>query len=477
MLARTTFGDFLRPAFQIFFLALMLASSGFAQTPLRGSVAQPPAPFRGSSWLGAPAWLQFSVEHRARFEHLANDFRVTARGNSTALVLRTTARVEFDYAPVFVALEVLDARAYATSATPLNAGIVNPFDLLQAHLGVRRAGLVLDNDQFSLKLGRLTIDLGSRRLLARNAFRNTINTFTGIDVQYVSQAQHLFRVFSVLPVQRAPSEAAALATNQFQLDQDNTDQLLSGLFVASKPFLEQLRVEAYLLTLFERDAPNAASSNRRLFTPGFRVMRAPVVGAFDFQFEAMLQLGVSRATAQATDTRDLAHRAYSIHATVGFKPDTVFSLRVALQYDFASGDSDSQDQVNGRFDSLFGARRFEFGPTGLYGALARTNLSSPGLRVEVAPLKQLDALVAYRPAWLASASDAWAPSGLVDKTGASGAFIGHQIEGQARFNVLPGNVSLEVGAAWLIRGQFAREAPGAKASDSVYVYTQLTGTL
>lgn len=82
----------------------------------------------------------------------------------------------------------------------------------------------------------------------------------------------------------------------------------------------------------------------------------------------------------------------------------------------------------------------------------------------------LDAFVAYRPVWLAEARDAWVATGVRDATGASGDFVGQQIEARVRFRV-PGNVSLDVGFAHLFRGRFARRAPNANPSgDPSYVY-------
>ncbi len=191
----------------------------------------------------------------------------------------------------------------------------------------------------------------------------------------------------------------------------------------------------------------------------------------------MLQLGTSRASKKATDTTDLTHRAASVHASGGYRLDVAWSPRLALQYDFASGDGDPGDERNGRFDPLFGARRFELGPTGIFGAFARSNISSPGLRVEVAPHKKVDAFAGYRLYWLASARDEWTTAKLVDPSGSSGTFVGHQLEARVRWNVLPKNLSFEVGGAYLIRGEFATDAPLARSASPVFFYSQVTGTI
>jgi hypothetical protein len=113
----------------------------------------------------------------------------------------------------------------------------------------------------------------------------------------------------------------------------------------------------------------------------------------------------------------------------------------------------------------------------MWGAIARSNLHSPGVRVEVAPHHTLDAFAAYRAVWLASPRDAWTTAPLVDRSGASGAFVGHQLEARVRWSPLPRNVTLEVGGAWLAQGAFLKSVPGARGSDSVYAYAQLVTAL
>jgi hypothetical protein len=119
---------------------------------------------------------------------------------------------------------------------------------------------------------------------------------------------------------------------------------------------------------------------------------------------------------------------------------------------------------------LFGARRLDFGPTGIYGPFARSNINSPGLRVGIAPHRTFEAFTAYRLFWLASATDSWGPAGVRDATGSSGRFVGEHVEVMGRWTPIP-NFVLEVGAAYLRAGEFARTAG---THDAAYVYTQTT---
>lgn len=51
------------------------------------------------------------------------------------------------------------------------------------------------------------------------------------------------------------------------------------------------------------------------------------------------------------------------------------------------------------------------------------------------------------------------------------------LEGRLRYQPFADNLGLEIGAAYLVRGRFAKEAEGGRAAPAAFVYTQLTGTL
>lgn len=438
--------------------------------------ADEPPPWRLGDALGAPGWLTLGLEHRVRFEHLENDFRAMDPGDPTALVMRTLVRAEVEHAWLVAKIELLDARAYASDDTPLNTTIVNPLDLLAGYAGIRLEGVVVDGDVLAVAMGRMTLDVGSRRLVARNEYRNTINAFTGVDVQWEDADERALRAFAVMPVQRLPTDAEALADNDLELDREITDALLWGAFGAM-PLGADVRVEGYVFGLHERDADDAPSANRQLITPGFRVLRAPAVRRLDVQLEAMLQLGTARASTASSETEDLPVRAASLHVSTGYTLDGAWQPRLSLAYDFASGDRDPTDDELERFDPLFGARRFELGPTSLYGAIARSNVSSPGVRVAVAPHARVEAFAAYRLVWLASARDAWTTAGVRDPSGEAGSFVGQQIEARVRWHAVPKNLALELDVAYLRRGRFAREAPGTRDAPAAYIAAQLTATI
>ncbi len=434
------------------------------------------SPWRAAEALGAPSWLRLGVEHRARVERLSPDFSAGSRGDVAALSLRTLLRLEVRGARVWAGLELDDSRAFANHDGALTPTIVDPLDVLQAYVGVKDDGLLTEGDEASLTVGRFTVDLGSRRLVARNDFRNTVNSFTGVDARW-RLGPHSLRALAVVPVVRLPANPGPLARGELARDRENPGVLLWSLLFATDALAPRLLLESYVIGLHERDTSDFQSNDRRLVTPGARVVRAPAVGAVDWNVEVMAQLGTSRATSSSRDRAELRHRAGSVHLELGHRLDAPWRPRGALLFDVATGDNDPHDGAQGRFDPLFGARRFDFGPTGLWGPLSRGNLVSPGARLEASPAGAIELVATAREAWLASSRDAWVGAGVRDPSGDSGSFVGHHLDARARWAALPGNLVLEAGGALLVRGRFAREARGAPQGDPVYVYLQAAGTL
>lgn len=424
----------------------------------------------------APPNLRVSGSYRVRYEAQDGRYRAGETGSDQILVERLLLAVEYKFGDVFVGAELQDSRAQlADAGTPLGTDDSNAFELLQAHLGYSGEGVLMPGDRLRARLGRVTIDGGSRRLVARNAFRNTISAFTGLDVEWSSASGYSAHAFYTLPVDRRPRSAATgLLDNEVDLDEESTRQRFWGVFLAKEDWLLGAAGQVYLVGLQEKDRPEVPTLNRNLFTPGWRLLRAPEKGSFDFDWESTLQFGKSSPSTAANAAR-LAHTAHFHHAEIGYTWDHSWSPRVAVQFDFASGDSDPGDGRNGRFDTLFGARRWEFGPTGIFGFIQRSNLISPGLRVEGRPNSRLRLLGAYRPAFLAQSRDAIVTAGVQDVSGASGRFAGQQIEGELRFDVLPGNVRFETGFAYLEKGRFLEQAPNAPdLRDVIYGFSQLT---
>ncbi|MCU0655182.1 MAG: alginate export family protein [Polyangiaceae bacterium] len=419
-----------------------------------------------------PAWLRAGAQQRTRLLSFLDSPRPGSPASMRALELRSQLQLEVRRSSLIAGLEVMDSRAFTTRGAPVNNTISNALDVLQGYVGLRGEDLLVRGDQWQVQVGRMTLDLGNRRLVARNDFRNTINAFTGVHGLWTGPGGALrLRLFGFLPVIRRPSDAASLEDNEIERDRETFDQMFGGLVVETRTFSAQDRAEWYLLALRERDGTDAPTSDRRLLTPGARLLRRSRPGQPDYQVEVALQGGQSRASNRADDRQDLEHRAFFVHGSVG--QNLRWPVRVSLHYDHASGDQGSKDGKNQRFDTLFGARRFDLGPTSFYGLLARSNLRSPGLRVEAWSGLSWDAMLMGRLAWLDQPQDGWVGVGLRD-TSAASSFLGRQLEGRFRWHPLPGRLTLDTGLAVLQRGAFGAQGRPTEPVWFFYTQSQLT---
>ncbi len=472
------------------FILGLLVLSGLSSSGTRSATAETefPKPYRmensdmrsGSPEISLnktanlPDWASVEVQHRSRFETLDNPFRARATGGDQVLSQRTLVQGELRFSQNFkLNAELQDSRAqFADSATLLNNTMVDAAELLETNLQWNAENLFGDGSKSVLRVGRLTMDVENRRLVARNRFRNTLNSFSGLDWIWQAGNGNLARLFYTLPIDRLPDQRNQIANNVSAIDRENIHRRFWGFLVSSPNLPWGNKGEFYLFGLNEEDAPNLPTLNRNIYTPGMRIFRPTAKGGFDYELSSNIQFGTSRAT--VTDTRDLDHFAHLHHAETGYTFAGSWSPRFLLEYDYASGDADSRDGKNGAFDALYG-KATEYSPSSIYSAFVRTNLSGPGIRLETRPDKTIKTLLSYRPYWLAESTGAWAgASGLQDITGQSSSFLGHQTTLQAKWQVLP-NLLLDGGVTYLREGDFQKTVPNApREGNTIFAYIAAT---
>jgi hypothetical protein len=423
--------------------------------------------------LKLPSWLSMSLEQRTRYETMDGQYKSGGIGGDQGIPLQTTLAMEARLGGFRIGGEFMDARQFGSdSGSGVNNTHVDGVDLIQGYLAWSDQNTLFSGLGTEVVVGRQTLNFGSRRLVARNVFRNTINSFEALKLRVVDYDHWQLNAFVSLPVNRYPTASADILDGQQQFDRADGRTWFSGAFLEMYNIAWNVNAEAYLYHLDEGDSRLNQTRNRRYFTPGMRFYIKPAKSEFDFSLEAIGQFGTVRASTNASDGKDLQHEAWYEHIDVGYTFDTAWKPRLAVEYDYASGDKNPNDGKDQRFDTLYGARRFDYGPTGIYGAFSRTNLNTPDYKFAFSPLKDVQTTFTHRFFWLAQSTDSWGSSGLQDRTGSSGDFIGHQLEITSRWDV-NSSLNLETGWTHLFKGQFAKNAPTAPVGEDVdYFFVQ-----
>lgn len=455
---------------------LILALLGTAATAAPVAAQQEQQqPFTLQRALGDPGRLKISGSVRGRYEVLGNQFRPGIDRNDDLFVLRSSLFAEYDGGPIRIGGEIVDSRAYfADAGSSISTSEVNALELIQGYVGLDLGDALGDGSATSIEVGRFTMDLGSRRLAGRNNFRNTTNAFAGVRAEFRGADKSELTLFYSLPLNRLPNGKQAILDNQVKWDRESFDVAFWGGFLNKPGLAGPANLDLYFFGLNEKDSPDYPTRDRQLYTPGIRLFADPKPGSTDFEFEGAYQFGrTSTGTIANAPERNVS--AYLLHAEIGHQFDAPWKPRLSFEYDLASGDGAGDSY--GRFDGLYGARRSDYGPTSIFGPLGRSNLSSPGVRLEVTPDRRWDGFAMYRANWLDSASDSFASTGVRDPAGASGKFAGHQLEGRVRYWIVPGLLRLDSGGALFFNGRFLNEAPNANGfGNPAYGYFDLTAS-
>lgn len=472
-------------------------------------------------------WLDLGFEHRARYESRQNDFRRAQENIDDPILLRTRAYVGLKNIldPFRFAVEVQDSRRNNSdyngstdrrlSNDPKD---IDHADFIQAYLELYYKDTIFGKDDlgnsrpFWIRGGRLAWEDLDRRLIARNEWRNTTNSFQGIRANIGEKKNDWqLEAFAVQPVQRFAN----------QLDEVDHAQHFYGLVGDWRGWSEYVTIQPYYFYLKQDGskvkydgngseysdrsvslAPTAAYTplqqaraqiDREIQTGGIRVFGVIPGTQWDYDASYNKQWGhVQRFIGSNVATGryiSVDHDAYAYNAEIGYTFNKhAWKPRLSGSYGVASGDrvssgSNATDTSDSQgFDRLFGFAR----PWSNNDYIQMNNVRAAKVRAEFDPkvpfLENVKVDTGFSWYRLDSSTDRWAAgNNLVDITGRSGTDLGKEFDLRVRFP-LNQYASLNLGYAHFWAGDFVKNAikiasnnnDPTRSLDSNFFYTELT---
>ena len=373
--------------------------------PARADGAADGAP-DGDATAGAVPHLKISGSQRTRYERLDPQFRRGFDDSDQVVALQTSVVFDWSYDAFQVVGEIMDSRGEINDEGSFLTNTVDTLEPIQAYVAWHKKGVFEDSGNSTLRVGRFTLDLGKRRLIGRNRYRNTANNFLGADWDWRDSEGRNLRIFYLMPMLIEPADAASQLANDVALDHTARGTRLIGAYYQLPPFADKSVVETYLLD-YDVDPPSGNLAVAAHWTAaGARAYRVPKpTGGWGYEAEAVWEWGRAGGTLNGVTRSNLEQNAYLVHLETSFAFDARMRPTLLLRYDYASGDKDPNDTTIERFNSLFGARSFDFGPTNIYGPISRSNINTPSLRLNLAPKARWQSTLAYRWVFLAQARD------------------------------------------------------------------------
>ncbi|MDO8894911.1 MAG: alginate export family protein [Nitrosomonas sp.] len=401
----------------------------------------------GNDWL-----LSFGGNFWYRYTH-ETDSRLNAAGtNNDFHMLRTRFHADLWYKDkVRLFAEGIDARAFGSELPPLVTDR-NHADILNLFTDIKVASV--NNGPVYVRVGRQEMLYGSQRLISTLDWVNTRRTFQGVKAFWRTPTWDV-DAFWMRP----------MVIEKGNVDNWDTQQNFYGLWATNKPKPGHL-VDLYFLSLDNNRnlssanvlAGNILQGNSNLHTLGGRF-----AGNFDnllYELEGMYQFG---------QRSNLDISAFAVATGVGYRLPLPMNPQGWIRYDFASGDSKSNDGRSNTFNQLFPFGHYYMG---FLDRVGRQNIHDINAQFTLHPMPWVTFISQYHRFYLANNTDyLYNAAGLAtmrDPTGQSGSHVGDEIDFRANFHVSR-HQDVLVGYSKLFSGNYLeKQRPGISA-DLFYV--------
>ncbi len=462
-------------------IALLITASAFAGAPT------PTRPAESKGLTFADGVLTLDLEQRFRFEARSNnrDFDDRLNDDNDDSWLLSRSRIGIAMRPAswlkFYA-QGQDTREW-NSERPNIPGVRgteggDSFDLRLAYVELGD----LKSFPLSLTLGRQALSYGDRRLLADSQWANFGRTFDAAKLRWQPAKGWTLDAFAGRPVQ--------IKEDTFN-DSDSADNLI-GLYLTTEALGFQT-TDLYALhrdkaddqpdldPVNKLDARGAGSGPaQRTTTIGTRWKSTPgALGNWDYTAEFAYQFGDvwtgNRSTAK------LDHRAFATHTNVGYTfADAQWKPRLALEYNYATGDKNPGDGRSQSFQNLFASNHEKYG---FIDEFSWRNLHNARLSLSAKPVKNVDVTLDYHAFWLAEPTDYWfrangtstlrtkTPAGRDVRTVGASNFAGHEVDLTVKWKATD-HLTVETGYSHFFAGSYLKDTgPG---DDADFAYVQAT---
>ena len=434
-------------------------------------------------------WLNIGLDSRVRFEMRENDYRPYTDSNiytpggtpntrgiraypSSLWLERTRGYIGIKNIldPFRFVVEFQDSRAF-NSIYELQGQEINQTELIQGYgelflkdaLGHDAKG---QGRPISIRVGRQAFEIGSRRLIARNEFRNTTNNFEGVRVLLGERYNDVdLDSFAMRPVIRYP----------YGWDQPDWQNWVYGSFLSVKNISPYMTLQPYFIGRHAYanplDISGANKVSRQTQAPGFRVFGN--YNNFDWDIDVMKQFGqagvistaypynpawmtgngynnISRPWGGYYQNKQVDSIAYA--ADIGYTfADHPWKPRVSAVYIYGSGNKSPFSSTVNNVDTFYGFNQ----PFSRNDYISWNNVKDPKVRLEFTPAKDTQIDTAFSAYWLASAASAWDRAGLYAPLGNRGTFMGTELDFRIR---------QKVSQFWNVSASYARFWPGSFTS-------------
>jgi hypothetical protein len=362
------------------------------------------------------------------------------------------------------------------------------FDLRQAYLEFSN----YKEFPLGLKIGRQVLSYGDERLIGAFDWNNIGRTFDAVKIRFEQPKWWLDAFASSVVV---PERGSYNQSDFFNGNELDRDQVFAGVYFSTSALGPQV-IDLYALYLHENTNPRyfpTALGDSSFATLGVRIKSKP--GAFAPPPDTVVATdGKTVVTAPAAprpvgldydaelafqtgEVRGMDLTAFAAHAGVGYTFDASWLPRIAVEYNYASGDSDPLDTDVETFQNLFPTNHKFYGYMDLF---SWQNIHNPAVSLRVQPTKTLSVQLDYHAFWLATTDDAWyrangvtAVRPVTPTSRSADSYAGSEVDLTVTWNARKW-LQIQAGYSHFFAGDYLEDTGPSDDADFAYVMATVT---